>query len=65
MLNWRLRVQLARDLAAPYLTDPGQAAHAIQLVLDRAVRALADRWDCQVRWCRGNRVVTVADFPVK
>jgi phenylalanyl-tRNA synthetase alpha chain len=53
--------QLARDLAVRDLTDPAAGPHAIQLVLDRAVRALADRWRCEVRWCRGERVVSVAD----
>jgi phenylalanyl-tRNA synthetase alpha chain len=53
--------QLARDLAVPDLTDPDQGPHAIQLILDRAVTALAARWGCAVRWCRGDRVVPVAD----
>lgn len=53
--------QLARDLAVRDLTDPAAGRHAIQLVLDRAVLALADRWGCPVRWCRGDRIVTVED----
>ncbi|MEQ0563270.1 hypothetical protein ABJI51_29690 [Amycolatopsis sp. NEAU-NG30] len=53
--------QLARDLAVRDLTDPGAGPHALQLVVDRAVAALAARWGCEVRWCRGDRVVTVAD----
>ncbi|AHH97145.1 hypothetical protein [Kutzneria albida] len=53
--------QLARDLAVRDLTDPAAGPHAIQLVVDRAVTALAERWGCEVRWCRGDRVVTVAD----
>ncbi|RZQ65983.1 hypothetical protein [Amycolatopsis suaedae] len=53
--------QLARDLVVRDLTDPAAGPHAVQLVLDRAVGALADRWGCEVRWWRGDRVVTVAD----
>jgi len=53
--------RLARDLAVRDLTDPDEGGHAVQLVLERAVRALADRWRCQVRWCRGERVVPVTD----
>lgn len=53
--------QLARDLAIRDLTDPGAGPHALQLVLDRAVDALANRWGCRVRWWRGDRIVTVAD----
>jgi len=53
----RLRAALAiRDLS-----DPGQGAHAIQLLVDRAVGVLARAWSCEVRWCRGPRVVPVAD----
>ncbi len=53
--------QLARDLAVRDLTDPAQGSHAVQLVLDRIVSALAEHWDCEVRWHRGERVVPVAD----
>ncbi|MEV1009766.1 hypothetical protein [Streptomyces sp. NPDC049881] len=53
--------QLARDLSVRDLTDPAAGPHALQLVLNDAVQALADRWGCQVRWCRGERVVTVED----
>ena len=53
--------QLSRDLALRDLTDPAEGAHAVQLVVDRTVRALADLWGCTVRWCRGDRVVTVED----
>lgn len=53
--------QLARDLAIRDLSDPNEGAHAVQLVLDRAVRALADAWGCEVRWCRGDRIVPIAD----
>ncbi|QKW18252.1 hypothetical protein HUT16_03505 [Kitasatospora sp. NA04385] len=53
--------QLARDLAVRDLTDPAAGPHALQLLVDRAVAALAGRWDCPVRVHRGERVVTVAD----
>ncbi|MDT7800729.1 MAG: phenylalanyl-tRNA synthetase alpha chain [Actinomycetota bacterium] len=53
--------QLARDLAVRDLTDPAAGPHAIQLVADRAVAALTERWSCAVRRWPGNRIVTVAD----
>ena len=53
--------QLTRDLAIRDLTDPSQGAHAVQLVQERAVHALADRWGCEVRWHRGDRIVSVED----
>ncbi|HEX2316218.1 MAG TPA: hypothetical protein VHJ17_20930 [Thermomonospora sp.] len=53
--------RLADDLAVRDLTDPAEGPHAIQLIVERAVTALADRWRCEVRWCRGSRVVTIAD----
>jgi len=53
--------QLAHDLAVPDLTDPDEGAHAVQLVLNRVVQALAARWGCEVRWHRGTRIVPVAD----
>jgi len=55
--------QLAHDLAVRDLTDPSQGPHAVQLVLERVVRALSDLWgpDVEVRWHRGERVVPVAD----
>ncbi|WP_067536395.1 PheS-related mystery ligase SrmL [Nocardia crassostreae] len=53
--------QLARDLSIWDLTDPAGGPHALQLVLGRAVKALAHRWGCEIRWWRGDRVVTVAD----
>lgn len=51
--------QLARDLTVRDLTDPGSGPHAIQLVVEQAVEAL--RSSCEVRWARGDRIVTVAD----
>ncbi|WP_206788129.1 hypothetical protein [Amycolatopsis sp. MtRt-6] len=53
--------QLARDLAVRDLTDPAAGPHAVQLVVDQAVEALAGRWPCSVRRIAGDRVVTVAD----
>ena len=53
--------QLARDLAIPDLTDPADGPHAIQQLAATAVAALAAAWNCEVRWCRGPRVVSVAD----
>ncbi|GAA4534225.1 PheS-related mystery ligase SrmL [Amycolatopsis samaneae] len=53
--------QLTRDLAVRDLSDPAAGPHALQLVVDLAVGALAARWDCAVRWCRGDRIVTVED----
>jgi len=53
--------QLRRDLAVRDLSDPSDGAHAIQDIASRAVAALSRAWDCEVRWCRGPRIVHVAD----
>lgn len=53
--------QLARDLAIRDLTDPASGPHSLQLIIARAVEALAHRWECDVRWWRGDRVVSVED----
>jgi phenylalanyl-tRNA synthetase alpha chain len=53
--------QLRRDLAIRDLSDPAEGAHAIQILIGRAVDTLAGAWDCEVRWCRGDRIVPVAD----
>ncbi len=53
--------QLSRDLAVRDLADPAEGPHAIQLIVDRAVRALARLWGCEVRWWRGDRIVTIED----
>jgi phenylalanyl-tRNA synthetase alpha chain len=55
--------QLGRDLAIPDLSDPADGPHAIQLVVELAVAALdaRHRADCEVRWCRGPRIVPIAD----
>jgi phenylalanyl-tRNA synthetase alpha chain len=53
--------QLERDLALTDLSDPAEGPHAIQLLVEAAVGALTDEWGCEARWCRGPRVVSVAD----
>ncbi|MER7670173.1 hypothetical protein ABTY61_17110 [Kitasatospora sp. NPDC096128] len=53
--------QLARDLSVRDLSDPAAGPHALQLVLNHAVEALAEHWGCEVRWYRGERTVTVED----
>ena len=54
--------QLAHDLAITDLSDPAEAPpHAIQLLAELAVSALTSAWGCAARWCRGPRVVTIAD----
>lgn len=53
--------QLSRDLSVRDLTDPADGPHAIQLVLNRTVSALAEAWGCQVRWCRGPRTSSIED----
>jgi len=53
--------QLRHDLGLRDLSDPAEGRHAIQILVDRAVAALSRAWGCEVRWCRGARVVPVAD----
>jgi phenylalanyl-tRNA synthetase alpha chain len=53
--------QLRRDCGVRDLSDPNEGPHAIQLLVDRAVERLGSAWGCEVRWCRGPRVVPVAD----
>jgi phenylalanyl-tRNA synthetase alpha chain len=56
--------QLELDLAVRDLSDPGDGPHAIQQLVHLAVTALSGRWSLtgdDVRWCRGPRVVPVAD----
>ena len=50
-------VHLQRDLALRDLSDPAEGAHAIQILAGQAVESLARAWDCEVRWCRGPRIV--------
>ena len=54
-------VQLRRDLGTRDLSDPAEGPHAIQLLIGRAVAELSRAWSCEVRWCRGARIVPVAD----
>ncbi|HEV2377918.1 MAG TPA: hypothetical protein VGS19_37880 [Streptosporangiaceae bacterium] len=54
-------LQLQQDLGIRDLSDPAEGPHAIQTLIDRAAAALRHIWDCEVRWCRGQRVVPVAD----
>ena len=53
--------QLQHDLARRDLTDPDTGPHAIQLLVDVAVDALAARWQCEVRRERGPRIVRLVD----
>lgn len=53
--------QVRRDLAIRDLTDPAAGQHAIQMLMDRAVTALQQRWRCEVRLCRGDRIVSVEE----
>ena len=53
--------QLQLDLSIRDLSDPSEGPHALQLLIDRAVEALSRAWRCEVRWCRGPRIVPVAD----
>ena len=53
--------QLQAALGIRDLSDPGEGPHAIQIIVDRAVEALARAWSSEVRWCRGPKIVPVAD----
>jgi phenylalanyl-tRNA synthetase alpha chain len=53
--------QLRRDLSIRDLSDPAEGPHSIQLLIRRAVDALCRAWGCEIRWCRGPRIVPVAD----
>ncbi len=53
--------QLQHDLEVRDLSDPAQGPHGIQLLVSGVVAALASAWGCQLRWCRGLRIVPVAD----
>jgi phenylalanyl-tRNA synthetase alpha chain len=54
-------VQLQRDLGLRDLTEPAEGQHAIQVLIGQAVAELSGAWGCEVRWCRGPRIVPVAD----
>jgi phenylalanyl-tRNA synthetase alpha chain len=58
--------QLSRDIAIRDLADPADGPHAVQLIADAAVSALEAAWNrdgasCEVRWCRGPRIVPISD----
>jgi phenylalanyl-tRNA synthetase alpha chain len=53
--------QLRRDLDIRDLSDPAEGAHAIQILIGWAVDSLSRAWNCEIRWCRGRRIVPVAD----
>lgn len=53
--------QLQNALALRDLTDPEAGSHAIQMLVDLAVDALAQAWRCDVRRERGPRVVPMED----
>ena len=52
---------LERALALRDLTDPAQGPHAMQHLVNAAVRALADAWGCPVTVARAHPVISVAD----
>ena len=54
-------VQLQRDLGLRDLSEAGEGPHAIQILIGRAVAGLRRAWGSEVRWCRGPRIVPVAD----
>jgi phenylalanyl-tRNA synthetase alpha chain len=53
--------QLQRDLGLRDLSEPAEGPHAIQILIGRAAERLCRAWKCEVRWCRGPRIVPVAD----
>jgi phenylalanyl-tRNA synthetase alpha chain len=53
--------EIAAALELRDLTDPAAGPHAMKLLLNEAVGALADRWGCTVRVHRPGPVVTVED----
>lgn len=54
-------MQLRRDLGIRDLSAPAEGPHAIQVLTGQVVERLARAWGCEVRWCRGPRIVPVAD----
>jgi phenylalanyl-tRNA synthetase alpha chain len=54
-------VQRRRDLSVRDLSDPAAGPHAIQILVSQAVEGLCRAWGCEVRWCRGPRIVPVTD----
>ena len=54
-------VQLQRDVGMRDLSEPAEGPHAIQVLIGQGVERLCGAWKCEVRWCRGPRIVPVAD----
>jgi phenylalanyl-tRNA synthetase alpha chain len=54
-------VQLQCDLGVRDLSEPAEGPHAIQILISQAVERLCGAWKGEVRWCRGPRIVPVAD----
>ncbi len=52
---------LSRDLAVRDLTDPAAGPHALQLLVEEAVTALASEWGCAVRVQRSRPIVPIED----
>ena len=52
---------LAADLALRDLTDPAQGPHAIQLIVDAILSAVARCWNADLVVDRGERIADVAD----
>ena len=48
-------------LTIPDLTDPAAGRHAMQVLLDDIVGALAETWRCDVRWIRRPPIVSISD----
>lgn len=53
--------ELADNLALRDLTDPAAGAHAMQVLLNDAVNALALQWDCATETHRPRPLVTIED----
>lgn len=52
---------LIQALGIRDLSDPGQGAHAVQMLVDEATRALGQLWNCQTRVERSRPIVAIAD----
>jgi phenylalanyl-tRNA synthetase alpha chain len=52
---------LEQALSLRDLTDHAKGPHALQLIVDAAVRALSEEWGCPVTLERADPIVTVAD----
>lgn len=56
---------LARALAVRDLTDPAQGPHAVQRVLDEAVKSLVRAWRCEVVPHRASPLVSVVEHQTR